>query len=202
MGMLSKRRLKNKKVKVGLPLLPGLEGVVGNGQMELGLDATVLKGVPDAQHIMALMLHHREKLAELMTAYAFCKHLFPQPEDDGVVVVQKVVARVCRVNVLRVYVSARGNSDEVTARQIGMHICFKRGLGCKSALARRFNRLDHGTVIHACDTVEERLEDGVDPKFKALYEECVLALEPFTLKALVELNNSPVPKDEEAAMKS
>jgi hypothetical protein len=50
--------------------------------------------------------------------------------------------------------------------------------------------------------VIERLEDGVDPKFKALYEECVLALKPYTLKALVGPNNSPVPKDELGAMRS
>jgi len=57
-------------------------------------------------------------------------------------------------------------------------------------------------VIYACDTVAERLADGVDPKFKTLYQECVEALKPYTLKAIVEPNNSPVPKSELAAVQS
>lgn len=202
--MTSRTKRRNKKAREGVPLFPGFEWQK-NGkaeQLDLDLDTRILKGIPDGEAVMRRMLALREELAILMDAHSFCKHLFPQPEDDGVIIVQKVVARVCGVNVLRMYVSDRGNSDLVTARQIAMHIAFNRGLGSKTALAPRFNRLDHGTIIHACDTVAERLENGVDPKFKALYDECVEALKPYTLKAIVDPNRAPVPASEVGAMKA
>jgi len=130
MPMISRRKRQNRKAKDGVPLFPGVEWQI-NGraqQLDLNLDTGILRGIPDGEAVMRRMLALREELAVLMDAHAFCKHLFPQPEDDGVIVVQKVVARVCGVNVLRMYVSDRGNDDLVTARHIAMSIAFDRGL--------------------------------------------------------------------------
>lgn len=82
----------------------------------------------------------------------FAKYVFPGPEDP-IVLIQKIVARVCGVS-FQIF-SSKLKPDKISQpRIIAMALCVERELWSTNTIGSYFGNREHTTVLHAAKKIK------------------------------------------------